>query len=145
MAGKYVTNLNFPALFKYSKFQLFDICRAQAAAISKGFNDDMDTYILIAGIAKIFEFLLWFFYFFICVTWVNFINFTNLLIGMWSCTFYLGNFLGPTLAGLAVEKYGFRATTIGFFALDSGIILVDLFELYFSFKRSKEKDYEQLE
>ena len=27
---------------------------------------------------------------------------------MWSCTFYLGNFLGPTLAGLAVEKYGFR-------------------------------------
>ena len=46
---------------------------------------------------------------------------------MWSCTFYLGNFLGPTLAGLAVEKYGFRATTIGFFALDSGIILVDLF------------------
>ena len=102
----------------------------------------MDTYILIAGIAKIFEFLLWFFYFSICVTWVNF---TNLLIGMWSCTFYLGNFLGPTLAGLAVEKYGFRATTIGFFALDSGIILVDLFELYFSFKRSKEKDYEQLE
>ena len=55
---------------------------------------------------------------------------------MWSCTFYLGNFLGPTLAGLAVENYGFRATTIGFFALDSGIILVDLFELYFSFKRS---------
>ena len=67
---------------------------------------------------------------------------------MWSCTFYLGNFLGPTLSGLSVEKYGFRATTIGFFALDCGIIIVDLIELFFSFKRSKkfkEKGYEQLE
>ena len=100
----------------------------------------MDTYILIAGIViKKFEFSRHFF-----LTFPYF----KIILGMWSCTFYLGNFLGPTLAGLAVEKYGFRATTIGFFALDSGIILVDLVELYFSFKRSKElkvKGYEQLE
>ena len=53
--GRYVTtSLNFPALFvlNFSIFQLFG--RAQAAAISNGFNDDMDTYILIAGMAKTF-------------------------------------------------------------------------------------------
>ena len=34
---------------------------------------------------------------------------------------FLGLFLGATLAGFGVEKYGFRATTVTFFAMNFGI------------------------
>ena len=41
---------------------------------------------------------------------------------------FLGLFLGPTLAGFSVEKYGFRATTIAYFAMCTGILFVDFIE-----------------
>ena len=34
------------------------------------------------------------------------------LIGMWSSSYYLGNFLGPTVGGLLVDAYGFAWTAI---------------------------------
>ena len=67
---------------------------------------------------------------------------------MWSTSFYLGNFLGPTLAGISVDIYGFRTTTIWFFALLCGILVVDVFELVFSVRKIRSKlkreEYEQL-
>jgi hypothetical protein len=36
---------------------------------------------------------------------------------MWSASFYLGNFLGPTVAGFLVEAYGFRQSTVVFFSI----------------------------
>ena len=66
---------------------------------------------------------------------------------MWSTSFYLGNFLGPTLAGISVDSFGFRATTVGFFALLCAILVVDICELLFSVRRSnklKQVGYEEL-
>ena len=85
---------------------------------------------------------------------------------MWSTAFYFGNFIGPTVAGIVVEKYGFRATTIGedilteninyflntffsgFFALNCGIFVVDIFEFLYNVKLNRQiakAGYEQLE
>ena len=67
---------------------------------------------------------------------------------MWSTSFYLGKFLGPTLAGISVDNYGFRTTTIWFFALLCGILVVDFFELIFSVRKIRRKikkeEYEEL-
>ena len=64
---------------------------------------------------------------------------------MWSCAFYLGNFLGSTIAGITVEKYGFRATTIGFFALILGMLLANFVELFYNIRIARKRDYVQLE
>ena len=42
---------------------------------------------------------------------------------------FLGLFLGPTLAGFSVEKYGFRATTVTFFAINFGISILNMIQL----------------
>ena len=63
---------------------------------------------------------------------------------MWSTAFYFGNFLGPTVAGVTVDLYGFRATTVGFFALMCLILIADFFELSYTIKASKKHEYEQL-
>jgi MFS family permease len=67
---------------------------------------------------------------------------------MWSTSFYFGNFLGPTLAGFAVESYGFRATTIVFFGLMCGILVVDFIELAYTVRitrRMSKQGYEELQ
>ena len=58
-----------------------------------------------------------------------------------------GQFLGPTLAVISVDSFGFRATTVGFFGLLCAILVVDVFELVFSVRRSnklKQVGYEEL-
>lgn len=72
---------------------------------------------------------------------------TYLLIsGMWSTSFYFGNFLGPTIAGFVVESVGFRATTIGFFVIYVAILVVDFFELFYNIRvRRKAAEYQQLD
>ena len=49
--------------------------------------------------------------------------------GTWSSSFFLGSFLGPTVAGFTVEHFGFRATTFGFVIVYALVLLMDLFEL----------------
>ena len=58
---------------------------------------------------------------------------------MWSASFYIGNFIGPTAAGFLVDAYGFEWTTVVFFSLYGFILLVDIFELSFNVKKSKEE------
>ena len=63
---------------------------------------------------------------------------------MWSTAFYFGNFLGPTLAGISVEAYGFRTTTVAFFVLLCGILIVDFIELAYTVTSNKKNGYEEL-
>jgi MFS family permease len=67
--------------------------------------------------------------------------------GMWSTSFYLGNFLGPTVSGFLVEAYGFRNSTVLFFSILLFILVIDVFELAYNvrMKRStKNVNYEEL-
>ena len=57
---------------------------------------------------------------------------------------FLGLFLGPTLAGFSVEKYGFRATTVTFFAINFGISILNMIQLISSSKDITIKGYKQL-
>ena len=61
------------------------------------------------------------------------------LIGMWSSSFYLGNFLGPTVGGLLVDAFGFAWTTIVFSFLYCFMIIVNLCELSYAIVVKKEK------
>ena len=58
---------------------------------------------------------------------------------MWSSSFYLGNFLGPTVGGLLVDAYGFAWTTIVFSFLYCFMIIVNLCELSYAIVVKKEK------
>jgi MFS family permease len=53
---------------------------------------------------------------------------------MWSSSFYLGNFLGPTVAGILVESFGFRLTTLIVFSLFIFMFIVDSLELFYYLK-----------
>ncbi len=55
--------------------------------------------------------------------------FSLVILGMWSASFYLGNFVGPTLAGILVESWGFRKSSLLFWCLYLIITVVDVAEL----------------
>ena len=52
-----------------------------------------------------------------------------LMSGLWSGTLYLGGFLGPTVAGVLVDAYGFRTATILYWALYLLATVVDVGDL----------------
>ena len=56
------------------------------------------------------------------------------LLGMWTSTFYLGNFVAPTIAGFIVENFGFKSTTLVFFGFYAFIILLDSCQLAYILK-----------
>ncbi len=47
-------------------------------------------------------------------------------VGLWTGSFYLGNFLGPTIAGFIVEQRGFRVAAAFFFVLDLVLAASDI-------------------
>jgi len=62
---------------------------------------------------------------------------TYLLIsGLWSASFYLGFFLGPTVAGISVDNFGFRTTTVVFLSIYCLSLIVDVFDLIRCIKMS---------
>ena len=64
---------------------------------------------------------------------------TYLLISStWTSSFFLGYFLGPTLAGFTVEYFGFRATTFGFAIVYAVMSVIDFLELAYSVKLNKQ-------
>ena len=66
--------------------------------------------------------------------------------GMWSASFYIGNFIGPTVAGFLVDAYGFQWTTIVFFGLYGFILIVDICELSYNIIKSRTHvQYENIE
>ena len=82
----------------YKTLQVSTFARAHQAALKKGYQDDLNTYIIISG--------------------------------MWTTSFYLGNFVGPTTAGFLVESLGFRVTTMAFFAIYLAMAVVDAVDLW---------------
>ena len=58
------------------------------------------------------------------------------LSGMWIASMYVGSLIGPSVAGLLVDAYGFAWTTIVFFGLYSFITIVDICILTFSVWKS---------
>ena len=60
-----------------------------------------------------------------------------LISGIWTSSFALGNFIGPTLGGLLVDSVGFRSTTTVFQVGCAILLCVDLINLFcFSSKRA---------
>ena len=70
-------------------------------------------------------------------------------IGMWSASFYFGNFVGPTTSGILVDAWGFKFTTVVLFVVYLFSVIVDCLELLYqtrnSFKDSQHKylDFER--
>ena len=60
---------------------------------------------------------------------------------MWSSSFFLGNFVGPTVAGFTVENYGFPATTDGFVISFILMLFINIFELIYNVKSLASSDY----
>ena len=66
---------------------------------------------------------------------------------MWSASFYIGNFIGPTASGFLVDAYGFEWTTTVFFSIYALILITNLIELTFNIwksKRNVHRGYETL-
>ena len=62
-----------------------------------------------------------------------------LMSGLWSGTLYLGGFLGPTVAGVLVDAYGFRTATILYWALYLLATVVDVGDLAYNVKNGHNK------
>ena len=56
---------------------------------------------------------------------------------MWTASFFLGNFMGPTVAGILVQHFGFRSSTLFFFAINCSVLLIDSAELFYSIRNSR--------
>ena len=66
---------------------------------------------------------------------------------MWSSSFYLGNFLGPTIAGFTVEAWGFRMASVVPWSLLLLALLVDAAELGYNVKHGitkRSQEYTEL-
>ncbi len=65
---------------------------------------------------------------------------------MWSGSFFAGNFVGPTAAGVIVEAIGFPNTTVIFFVLFICAFAMDIGELIYQRVMWKRMEgYDQLE
>ena len=56
----------------------------------------------------------------------------RIVTGLWSSSFYLGAFLGPSIAGFLVDAYGFEWTTVIFAILYCVGIVFNVFELSYT-------------
>ena len=130
--------------FAYASIVVSSFGRSQRAAMNLGYADDINTYMAISGILIIVEFLE---YATITVKykWRVFEfskNFYFCLIGMWSASFYFGNFVGPTTSGILVDAWGFKFTTVVPFVVYLFSVIVDFLELLYQ-TRNSFKDSQQ--
>ena len=89
--------------------------RVYKVAMELGYEDDIQTYMIISG-RLIFEDTSKASRFF-------------LLLGLWSTSFYFGNFLGPIVGGFLVEHLNFPVTTIFFFGCFVFMVMVNVGEM----------------
>jgi len=54
--------------------------------------------------------------------------------GLWSALFFFGSFIGPTFAGLCVERFGFRWMTFVEWILTSVMFAMDVVVLMLSLR-----------
>ena len=55
---------------------------------------------------------------------------------MWSASFYLGNFVGPTVSGIFIDVWGFKYTTLILFVVYLFCLFIDSLELLHNMKKS---------
>ena len=64
---------------------------------------------------------------------------------MWSASFNLGNFVGPTASGFFVESLGFRTSTMIFFALYIVMGIADTLEMIHTLRNhNKKTEYQSM-
>ena len=64
---------------------------------------------------------------------------------MWQAAIAMGNFVGPTVGGILVEKIGFRYTTMVLFALYVFMFSIEYIEtIYIGLTHTKEKNEDHL-
>jgi hypothetical protein len=63
---------------------------------------------------------------------------------MWTASFFLGNFTGPTFGGFWVEHFGFRSLTLFYCAVNTFALIIDMIELIFSLNSNSEVKYAEL-
>ena len=114
--------------FAYSCMVVSSFSRAQRRVLDMGFADDINTYVMISG-----TFL---------STISVFSNFKHLFSfkGIWLSAFSLGNFVGPTIAGILVQTQNFQTTTLIFFSLYVVMVIIDSVEALLKCRRSNMYD-----
>ena len=60
-----------------------------------------------------------------------------LMLGIWSCFYTLGAFIGPALGGLLFEHLGYMTTVVCFASMMSMMISTDFIELFVDICKSK--------
>ena len=78
--------------------------RVQKTVARMGFDQDWKTDLILCG-KWTFQFLKDFFNFFKSKIFFHFYE------GVWSTVFYFSNFIGPSIAGVLVQHFGFRNTS----------------------------------
>ena len=56
---------------------------------------------------------------------------------MWTFSFYLGNFVGPTVAGFLVEQHGFRFATAAYAGLNVLMVAADATDIAYKVNQGK--------
>ena len=122
----------------YAFVMVSTFSRAQSEVLKKGFSDDIETYLMISGIFHNVNYksainsvsLAHFINFY---KTCNFIHLHVIFLGLWSSSFYLGAFLGPSVSGFLVEEYGFEWTTVIFSVMYCIAVILNAYELIYTF------------
>ncbi len=109
------TGVNFPCTFS----------RSLTVALQAGYGNSMGTHFVITG-----KILAFFPLIALCV-------FNCSLAGLWTWSYYFGNFVGPSLGGLSVETIGFRPTCSAFFSLFVMVMLLDAAYIVWKSRKAK--------
>ncbi len=105
--------------------------RAYREAMSQGYADNISTYLTLAGKGQI------------KVDSIQVLM--RPYLGLWSSSFYLGNFLGPTISGFVVEAIGFSWTATTFVPVFVIMFCANLAELIYNVRKGGRKaDYEEI-
>jgi len=67
-----------------------------------------------------------------------------MVTGMWSATFYLGTFVGPTMAGFLVDNHGFRFTSVLFCFFFMGSLVMNIIEIAFNRLKRRRNGYQRI-
>ena len=62
---------------------------------------------------------------------------------MWTASFFLGNFAGPTVAGFLTEHFGFRWASFLFFLINCFVLAIDLIELALNIMSNNSKNFDK--
>ena len=102
----------------YSLIMVSTFGRAIKAITNLGYDMDLSTTVWITGrqlqLKSVFETVL---------------KYNYSMSAMCGASFYLGMFVGPTLGGVLVERYGFKWTSLIYCLFSIGALILDIAEI----------------